>query len=100
MNVISIAMKDLRIFLKDRGAVVLSLILPLVFIILFSGALNALAEGGEEDDRIPLSVANLDGATRRRSSSRASMPLAASALNCTTGTRAGNRWSRARYHAS
>jgi ABC-2 type transport system permease protein len=38
-----------------------------VFIILFSGALNALAGGGEEDDRIPLPVANLDAGSASQS---------------------------------
>ena len=61
MKAISIAITDLRVFLKDRGAVALAVILPLVFIVLFSGTLNALSGGAEEDDRVSLAVTNLDG---------------------------------------
>jgi len=61
MNALHIAAKDLRIFLKDRGAVLLSLIMPLVFVIVFSGALTALAGGSEEDTRVVLPVVDLDG---------------------------------------
>jgi ABC-2 type transport system permease protein len=61
MKALHIAAKDLRIFFKDRGAAVLSLILPLVFVTVFSGALAALAGGDAEDDRIALPVADYDG---------------------------------------
>jgi hypothetical protein len=42
MNIISVAMKDLQIMLKDRGALFQLFILPLLFILVFSGALNAI----------------------------------------------------------
>jgi ABC-2 type transport system permease protein len=59
-NALSIAWKDLQIFFKDRGAVLTLFLLPLVFVIVFTGALGAIGQG-EEDARIPLAVVNLDG---------------------------------------
>lgn len=66
MNALNIALKDLRILFKDRGAVVQLFLLPLLFIVAFSGALAAI--GGVEEDthipvttRIPLAVVDLDG---------------------------------------
>jgi ABC-2 type transport system permease protein len=66
MNALNIALKDLRILLKDRGAVIQLFLLPLLFIVVFSGALTAI--GGIEEDtpvpvatRIPLAVVDLDG---------------------------------------
>ena len=56
-----IALKDLQILFKDRGAVLLLFLLPLVFVVVFSGALAALGEAGDEDSRIHLPVVNLDG---------------------------------------
>jgi ABC-2 type transport system permease protein len=61
MNALHIAFKDLRIFFKDRGAVVLLFLLPLMFIVIFSGALASIGDGGEEDTRILLPVIDLDG---------------------------------------
>ncbi len=61
MNALNIALKDMRIFFKDRGAVVQLFLLPLLFIVVFSGALAAIGSGGEEDTRILLPVVNLDG---------------------------------------
>lgn len=60
MNALNIALKDLRIFFKDRGAVVQLFLLPLLFIVVFSGALAAIGSE-EEDTRIPLAVVDLDG---------------------------------------
>ena len=60
MKALSIAFKDLQIFFKDRGAVLLLFLLPLVFVVVFTGALGAIGQG-EEDARIPLPVVNLDG---------------------------------------
>ncbi len=60
MNALNIALKDLRIFFKDRGAIVQLFLLPLLFIVVFSGALAAISSE-EEDTRIPLSVVDLDG---------------------------------------
>jgi ABC-2 type transport system permease protein len=66
MNALNIALKDLRILFKDRGAVIQLFLLPLLFIVVFSGALTAI--GGIEEDtpvpvatRIPLAVVDLDG---------------------------------------
>ena len=60
MNALNIALKDLQIFIKDRGAVVQLFLLPLIFIVIFSGALASV--GGEDQDaRIPLPVVDLDG---------------------------------------
>jgi ABC-2 type transport system permease protein len=60
MNIISVAMKDLQIMLKDRGALFQLFILPLLFILVFSGALNAI--GQSEAVTLPgLAVVDLDG---------------------------------------
>ena len=61
MNALNIARKDLQIFFRDRGAVIQLFLLPLVFVIVFSGALAALGGDGEEEDaRILLPVVDLD----------------------------------------
>lgn len=60
MKVLSIAWKDMQIFFKDRGAVLQLFLLPLVFVVVFTGALGAIGKG-EEDARIPLPVVDLDG---------------------------------------
>ena len=59
MIVFHIALKDIRIFLKDRGSLFLLFLLPLLFIVVLSGALGAIGSG-EKDERIPLPVVNLD----------------------------------------
>ena len=66
MNALNIALKDLRILLKDRGAVIQLFLLPLLFIVVFSGALTAIGSIGEDTPvpvatRIPLAVVDLDG---------------------------------------
>ncbi|MEE9616281.1 MAG: ABC transporter permease [Anaerolineae bacterium] len=61
MKTLSIAWKDMQILFKDRGAVVQIFLLPLLFIVVFSGALAAIGSGEEEDTRILLPVVNLDG---------------------------------------
>jgi len=60
MKTLSIAWKDMQMFLKDRGEVISLVLLPLVFVVVFTGTLGGIGEG-EEDTRIPLPVANLDG---------------------------------------
>ncbi len=60
MKSLSIALKDLQILFKDRGEVVQLFLLPLLFIVVFSGALGAIGSG-EEDTRLPLPVVDLDG---------------------------------------
>jgi len=61
MNALNIALKDLQIFFRDRGAVVLLFLLPLMFIAVFSGALAAIGGGEDKDTRILLPVVDLDG---------------------------------------
>jgi ABC-2 type transport system permease protein len=60
MKSLSIALKDLQILFTNRGEVIQLFLMPLLFIIVFSGALGAIG-GGEEDTRVPLPVVNLDG---------------------------------------
>lgn len=61
MTALIIAWKDLQILFKNRGLVLQLFLLPLVFIIIFSGALSGLGQGQAEDARIALPVVNLDG---------------------------------------
>lgn len=62
MQALTIAWKDLVIFFKDRGVWLQLFLLPLLFIVIFSGALSAVGQGDEPaDTRIPLPVVNLDG---------------------------------------
>ena len=60
MKLLSSALKDLQILFKSRGEVIQLFLMPLLFIIVFSGALGAIG-GGEEDTRITLPVVDLDG---------------------------------------
>jgi ABC-2 type transport system permease protein len=60
MKSLSIALKDLQILFKDRGEVIQLFLLPLLFIIVFSGALGSIG-GGEKDTRVLLPVVDLDG---------------------------------------
>src|SRR4030067_1144650 len=60
MKTISITIKDLQILFKDRGTLFQLFILPLLFILVFSGALNAI--GQDEVAVLPsLAVVDLDG---------------------------------------
>ena len=59
MNALNIALKDFQIFLKDRGAVINLFLLPMVFILVLSTAMQGLIGGGE-DSLITLPVVNLD----------------------------------------
>ena len=60
MNTLSVAFKDLQIMLKDRGTLFQLFILPLLFILVFSGALSAIGES--EAVTLPtLAVVDLDG---------------------------------------
>lgn len=65
MKILSIAYKDLQILAKDRGTIFQLLLLPLLFIIVFSGALNSIGQG-EKDTRIVLPVVNLDNGESAR----------------------------------
>ena len=60
MKTLSIAIKDLKILFKDRGALFQLFILPLLFIMVFSGALGAI--GVEKEAVLPnLAVVDQDG---------------------------------------
>lgn len=63
MKAFSVALKDLQILLKDRGALIQLFLLPLLFIVVYS-AIAAEFGGEPEDRRIPLPVANLDNGAR------------------------------------
>ncbi len=62
MKALSVAWKDLQILFKDRGTVIQLFLLPLLFIVITSGALTAMTADQEQGDtRIPLPVVDLDG---------------------------------------
>jgi ABC-2 type transport system permease protein len=62
MNSLSVAFKDLQIMFKDRGTLFQLFFLPLLFILVFSGALSAIGES--EAVTLPtLAVVDLDGGT-------------------------------------
>jgi ABC-2 type transport system permease protein len=62
MKAISIALKDLQILFKDRGTIFQLFILPLLFIVVFSGALGAIGQENEVEVVLPnLAVVDLDG---------------------------------------
>ena len=58
MKALSIGWKDILIFIKDRGALITSFLLPLLFIVVFSYAFSGIED---EDQVITLPVVNLDG---------------------------------------
>lgn len=61
MNALNIALKDLRIFLKDRDAAIQLFLLPLLFILIYSGAVSTITRSSRPaDTRIELAVVNLD----------------------------------------
>jgi ABC-2 type transport system permease protein len=60
MKILSIAGKDLQILFKDRGSIFQLFILPLLFILVFSGALGAI--GKSEEVILPkLGIVDTDG---------------------------------------
>ncbi len=61
MKSLSIALKDLQILFKDRGEVIQLFLLPLLFIIVFSGALGALGGEDQAATLLTLPVVDLDG---------------------------------------
>ncbi len=65
MKPIRIAFKDLQIMVQDRGSLFMLFLLPLLFIIVFSGALGAIGSSGK-DTRIALVVVDLDGGKSAR----------------------------------
>lgn len=60
MDALNIAFKDLQVFFQDRGSVVQLFLLPLLFIVVFSGALAGVG-GEDQDTRVLLPVVDLDG---------------------------------------
>ncbi len=60
MGALSIAFKDLQVFFKDRGIVLQLFLLPILFILVFSGALAEIGSEEPVDDRISLAVVDLD----------------------------------------
>lgn len=63
MNIWNFIKKDWAVFFRDRGAMLWLFILPVVFIVIFSGlARMSLGSGGgeEEETRSPIRVVNLD----------------------------------------
>jgi ABC-2 type transport system permease protein len=65
MNILTIAWKDLVLFVKDRGRLFTSLLLPLVFILAFGYAYSNLAM--DSTRVITLPVVNLDGGAMAQS---------------------------------
>jgi ABC-2 type transport system permease protein len=65
MTALSIAYKDLQIFIKDRGVLIQLFVLPLIFILIFSGGLSQIG-AEEQDDSISLAVVDLDGSEHSR----------------------------------
>jgi ABC-2 type transport system permease protein len=60
MKILSITWKDMQILFKDHGVAIQLFLLPLLFVVVFSGALGEVGTG-EPDTRIPLPVVDLDG---------------------------------------
>ena len=66
MNSLSVAFKDLQIMVKDRGTLFQLFILPLLFILVFSGALSAIGES--EAVTLPtLALVDQDGGSAAQS---------------------------------
>jgi ABC-2 type transport system permease protein len=60
MKALSITLKDLQLLLKDRGSLFQYFLLPLLFVLVFSGALTAIGST-KGDTRLALAVVDLDG---------------------------------------
>ena len=58
MKILSIGWKDIQIFVRDRGGMITSFLLPMLFIVVFSYAFSGI---GSTDEVITLPVVNLDG---------------------------------------
>lgn len=59
MNAFYIALKDLQIFVRDRGSLVNLFLLPLVFIIVLTTSMQSFVDE-DQDERVDLPVVNLD----------------------------------------
>jgi ABC-2 type transport system permease protein len=57
MNALNIALKDMQVLLKDRGQVIMMILLPMLFILAFSAA---SAAGQDDEQVIIVPVVNLD----------------------------------------
>ena len=57
MNALNIALKDMQVLLKDRGQVIMMILLPMIFILAFSAA---SAAGQDDEQVIIVPVVNLD----------------------------------------
>ena len=55
---LSVARKDIKIFLKERGTLLYLFVIPILFILAFGGASSIQSDPQKED--IPLPVVNLD----------------------------------------
>jgi ABC-2 type transport system permease protein len=60
MKILSIVWKDIRIFFKEPGQLIYLVVLPLVFILLFTTLFSASAGPTTSTQKIPLVVVNLD----------------------------------------
>ena len=60
MKALSITLKDLQLLVKDRGALFQYFLLPLLFVLIFSGGLSSIGSS-PADTRLKLAVVDLDG---------------------------------------
>ncbi len=60
MKALSITLKDLQLLVRDRGSLFQYFLLPLLFILILSGGLNAIGSS-TGDNRLALAVVDLDG---------------------------------------
>ncbi len=60
MTLLSIAWKDLQILVKDRNNLIVTFLLPVIFVVVFLGVAGASSPEEEEEKLIPLPVVNLD----------------------------------------
>ena len=63
MKALSITLKDLQLLVKDRGALFQYLLLPLLFVLVFSGGLSSIGSS-PADTRLKLAVVDLDGGSK------------------------------------
>jgi len=60
MKIISIAWKDIKVFFKEPGYLIYLIVLPLVFIQLFTALFSASVGSTDDTNQISLAVVNLD----------------------------------------
>ena len=60
MKALSITLKDLQLLVKDRGSLFQYFLLPLLFVLIFSGGLSSIGSS-KGDTRLALAVVDLDG---------------------------------------